>query len=234
MNKTKMMCEEKLNGWRSEMVKSKNLETQAYLHIKEKIETRQWLPNTHITEQDLSQELGISRTPIRRAFLRLQEESVLEIIPHKGATIQEPAIDNKGFQDRLGFIEMSLNNYLHQIQIRETTFDISELEHHVGLLSTLTGKNQEKEFYAIETKYWQNFVRYAKNTYNVSLVMDTLRSLNQQKNKEIQVVLSESREVKVKHLTQLTSYLAESQYAYARKEIRILLNQISLAIIQGI
>lgn len=228
------MCEEKLNGWRSEMVKAKNLETQAYLYIKEKIETRQWLPKTHITEQDLSQELGISRTPIRRAFLRLQEEGALEIIPHKGATIQEPAVDNKGFQDRLGFIEMILNNYLHQIQIREVAFDVSELEHYVEVLSSLTGKQQEKEFYAAETKYWQNFVRYAKNTYNISLFMDTLRSLNHQKNKEIQVVLSESREVKVKYLTQLTNYLAESQYAYARKEIRILLNQISLAIIQGI
>ncbi|MBM6614374.1 GntR family transcriptional regulator [Desemzia sp. RIT804] len=216
------------------MVKSKNLETQAYLYIKEKIETRQWLPKTHITEQDLSQELGISRTPIRRAFLRLQKEDVLEIIPHKGASIQEQAVDNKGFQDRLGFIEMILNNYLHQIQIREIAFEVSELEHYIKSLSNLTGKQQEKEFYAMETKYWQEFVRYAKNTYNVALFMDTLRSLNHQKNEEIQDVLSESRELKVKYLTQLTKYLAESQYAYARKEIRILLNQISLAIIQGI
>lgn len=216
------------------MVKSKNLETQAYLYIKEKIETRQWLPKTHITEQDLSQELGISRTPIRRAFLRLQAEDVLEIIPHKGASIQEPSIDDKGFQDRIGFIEMILNNYLHQIQIREIVFDVSELENCVESLARLTGKQQETEFYVAEIKYWQEFVRYAKNTYNVTLFMDTLRSLTHQKNAEIQVVLSESRELKVKYLTQLTKYLSESQYAYARKEIRILLNQLSLAIIQGI
>lgn len=216
------------------MVKTKNLETQAYLYIKEKIETRQWLPQTHITEQDLSQELGISRTPIRRAFLRLQEEDVLEIIPHKGVSILEPAVDNKGFQDRLGFIEMILNDYLHQMQIREIAFDVTELEQYVGLLSNLTGRQQEAEFYTVETKFWQSFVHYAKNTYNVTVFMDTLRSLKEQKNEDIQHVLSESRELKVKYLTQLTKYLAESQYAQARKEIRILLNQLSLAIIQGI
>lgn len=216
------------------MVKAKNLETQAYQYIKSKIDSRQWLPQTHITELDLSKELGISRTPIRRAFLRLQEESILKIIPHKGATVQEPFIDNKGFQDRLGFMELMLNDYLHQMQIREVSFVKDNLLDYVETMSSLTGRNQGDDFYEAEVCYWQEFVRHAKNTYNVSVLMDTFRSLNQQDNEEIQSVLLECRKIKVRHLSRLTEYVADSKFAYARKEVRILMNQLSLALLQGV
>lgn len=216
------------------MVKVKNLETQAYQYIKNKIDSRQWLPQTHITELDLSKELGISRTPIRRAFIRLQEEKILKIIPHKGAIIQEPIIDNKGFQDRLGFMELMLNDYLHQMQIREVTFTKNELLDYVKSMTALTGRDQGDDFYEAEIRYWQEFVRHAKNAYNVSVLMDTFRSLNQQDNEEIQAVLLECRKIKIRHLSRLAEYVADSQYAYARKEIRILMNQLSLALLQGI
>ena len=216
------------------MVKAKNLETQAYQYIKNKITSRQWLPQTHITELDLSKELGISRTPIRRAFIRLQEENILKIIPHKGATIQEPLIDNKGFQYRLGFMELMLNDYLHQMQIREVSFTKEDLLDYVEKMSSLTGRNQGDEFYEAEIYYWQEFVRHAKNSYNVSVLMDTFRSLNQQDNKEIQAVLLECRKIKIRHLKRLAEYVADSKYAYARKEVRILMNQLSLALLQGV
>lgn len=216
------------------MAKSKNLESQAYQYMKEKIDTRQWLPNTHITELDLSKILGISRTPIRRAFIHLQEEGILKIEPHRGAVVQEPIIDNKGFQDRIGFIELILNQYLHELQIREIVFDTTELERQVEYMSSLTGSSEEKAFYTAVTVYFKELAHYSKNTYHVTLLMDTLRSIIQQEGGEIQTTLSISRDVVAKHLTNLNRYLMETQYALARKEVRILMNQLSLALLQGI
>lgn len=216
------------------MAKIKSLESQAYRYIKEKIDTRQWLPNTHLTEQELSKILGISRTPIRRAFIHLQEEGQLKIEPHKGAVVQEPLINNKGFQDRIGFIELLLNHYLHELQIKEIIFETTELKKQVTLMSELVGRDDEAEFYSAVTSYLKELVRYSKNTYHVILLMDTLRSITHQENEEIQTTLSISRELVINHLTRLNHYLAEAQYALARKEVRILINQLSLALLQGV
>lgn len=216
------------------MAKVKSLESQAYQYIKEKIETRQWLPNTHITEQDLSKVLNISRTPIRRAFIHLQEERLLKIVPHKGAVVQEPTIDNKGFQDRIGFMELILNTYLHEVQTKEIIFETEELEQQVAIMAELTGHKQEDDFYSAMSLYLKEMVYYGKNTYQVLLLMDTLRSITQQEEREIQTALSISRVLIVKHLTNLNRHLKETQYALARKEVRILMNQLSLALLQGV
>lgn len=45
-----------------------------------------------ITEAEVASELGISRTPVREAFLRLETEGFLQILPKKGAYV--PAISD--------------------------------------------------------------------------------------------------------------------------------------------
>lgn len=44
-------------------------------------------PNTLITEMDVARATGLSRTPIREAFLRLHEERLVEIFPRRGALV---------------------------------------------------------------------------------------------------------------------------------------------------
>jgi len=40
-----------------------------------------------IKEQDLAQKLGVSRTPVRQALLRLGQDGILTLEPHKGALL---------------------------------------------------------------------------------------------------------------------------------------------------
>jgi DNA-binding GntR family transcriptional regulator len=44
-------------------------------------------PGQRIVEQDLAEELGVSRLPIREAIRQLEYEGLLESIPHKGAVV---------------------------------------------------------------------------------------------------------------------------------------------------
>ena len=41
-----------------------------------------------LTEEAVAAELGMSRTPVREAFVRLEAERLLELLPHKGALIR--------------------------------------------------------------------------------------------------------------------------------------------------
>jgi DNA-binding GntR family transcriptional regulator len=46
------------------------------------------LPGQRLKEEELAQQLGISRTPIREALLVLQTEGLLEATPNRGATVR--------------------------------------------------------------------------------------------------------------------------------------------------
>lgn len=65
----------------------KNLKHQAYDIIKEKILNCEYAPNTMINEEMLCQDTGMSRTPIRDAVSRLEQEGLVRIFPKKGIQI---------------------------------------------------------------------------------------------------------------------------------------------------
>jgi DNA-binding GntR family transcriptional regulator len=68
-------------------VKEQKLSKQAYEKIRELIKTRRYLPGEPLPEQELSEILGMSRTPIREALHRLEDEQAITIKPHLGTFV---------------------------------------------------------------------------------------------------------------------------------------------------
>ncbi|WP_252198592.1 GntR family transcriptional regulator [Clostridium sp. MCC353] len=64
-----------------------NLKTLAYNSIKNKIITCEYAPGTFLNEEALTDELNISRTPIRDALGRLEQEGLVEIKAKRGITV---------------------------------------------------------------------------------------------------------------------------------------------------
>ena len=67
----------------------KNLKQQAYDMIKGKILRCEYAPDTMINEEILCQDTGMSRTPIRDAVSRLEQEGLVHIYPKKGIQISK-------------------------------------------------------------------------------------------------------------------------------------------------
>ena len=61
----------------------------AYEGIMQKIISEDFLPGTPLREEHLAEELGISPTPIREAFRRLEYEGWLQSSPYRGVFIRE-------------------------------------------------------------------------------------------------------------------------------------------------
>jgi DNA-binding GntR family transcriptional regulator len=59
----------------------------AYNHIKQRILDNDYAPGAQVLEQTISQELGLSRTPVREALVRLEQEGLLRIVPRHGVEI---------------------------------------------------------------------------------------------------------------------------------------------------
>jgi DNA-binding GntR family transcriptional regulator len=65
-----------------------------YERIRKKILDSELAPGSQILEQELAVMLGVSRTPVREAVIRLQNEGLLEIIPRHGVRIVPIAVSD--------------------------------------------------------------------------------------------------------------------------------------------
>lgn len=69
------------------MTRAMSATERAYTDTREKILDGHHAGGEVITEGQVSAALGISRTPVREAFLRLQSEGLLELYPKRGAVV---------------------------------------------------------------------------------------------------------------------------------------------------
>lgn len=63
------------------------ISARAYEELREAIITARLRPGAYISETDVAQSLGISRTPVREAFIRLFDEGLIEISPQTGTRV---------------------------------------------------------------------------------------------------------------------------------------------------
>jgi len=66
-----------------------NLQDQIMNILKEMIADQRFSPKTYINVEELTRELGVSRTPIWEAIGRLEQEGIVVKIPHKGVRVRE-------------------------------------------------------------------------------------------------------------------------------------------------
>jgi DNA-binding GntR family transcriptional regulator len=59
----------------------------AYVQIRRRILDIDWPPGHRALEQEVAQALGMSRTPVREALIRLQNEGLVEVIPRHGMRV---------------------------------------------------------------------------------------------------------------------------------------------------
>ena len=75
-------------------VKSDTLTNQVYEILREKVISGEMTPGEFIREKDVSERLGVSRTPVREALGRLASEGFLERLPHRGFKLPEETMSD--------------------------------------------------------------------------------------------------------------------------------------------
>lgn len=64
-----------------------NAADQAHAAIRRRILDADWAPGASVLEGEIALELGLSRTPVREALVRLQQEGLVEIVPRHGMRV---------------------------------------------------------------------------------------------------------------------------------------------------
>jgi len=76
------------------LLKPETLTDQVYEILRGRVISGTISPGEFIREHDVSERLGVSRTPVREALARLASEGFLERIPHRGFRLPEETVDD--------------------------------------------------------------------------------------------------------------------------------------------
>lgn len=133
--------------------KSSSLRDEIYEQIREEIITLRRPPGAPLSDKSISQELNISRTPVREAILKLVDEGLIQVFPQNGtfvAKIYAPALKNAQF----------IRFALERTAIRQAATNATRRD--VATLTRIIEQQQKSaegdpgEFYRLD----ENFHRY--------------------------------------------------------------------------
>lgn len=70
------------------------LERRVYERLRDEIVSGVLQPGVQLVEARIADELGVSKTPVREALIRLQRDGLVAIEPYRGARVIEPSQDD--------------------------------------------------------------------------------------------------------------------------------------------
>lgn len=152
-----------------EATKNKPLKQHAYEFIKKKILNCEYAPGLHLNEQQLCEDMdGISRTPVRDAVSRLEQEGLLNILPKKGIIVSELRISdiNRIFEVRLLLEPYVLQRYGNRL-------DPDRLAYFSQVMSDHT-KVPYGSFYDLDDQFHGFIMSAMNNRY----LFDTYQNIN--------------------------------------------------------
>ncbi|MHA6258869.1 GntR family transcriptional regulator [Sporosarcina sp. CAU 1771] len=136
----------------------------AYLKIKDLI-IRDELSGPVVSENELATLLNMSRTPIREALNRLQNESFLEIYPKRGIYIKDVTVE-----ETIDIMNMRLAIELFSMNIIPDLFqdrDLEFLEKSIVEQQAAAKAEDVYEFIKLDLDYHEHLLKIAGNEYFV-------------------------------------------------------------------
>ncbi len=120
-----------------------SLEKFAYESIKSAIISFQLVPGQSLVESDLASKLGVSKTPVRDALLRLEREGFVKKIAYTGTYVSE--INHKGIAD-IFMIRAHLESLAARLACNKLSEeDIFKAQNYINLMDEAIRKGEIKE-----------------------------------------------------------------------------------------
>lgn len=145
----------------------------AYAIIKEKILDGRLAPLSDVSEDDLMEELQISRTPIREAFQKLEKEGFVHIYPRKGTIVTGINADliYQLFEMRFlnePYMARQVCNFLPE----EWLLDIHE---RFTRVMKFENKQEEMQYYTgLDRELHSTILQYNQNTFLINAMTNVI------------------------------------------------------------
>lgn len=150
-------------------MKKESLKQQAYNIIKNKIITCEYAPNDLLNEEKLKEEIGASRTPIRDALSRLEQENLVRILPKKGVMVVPLSIRdvNSVYEARMLLEPYAIQHYANKIdeeKFRQYQKLFIQTKNEIE-----NGFELSDDLYKMDDKIHIEFIEATENDYFISM-----------------------------------------------------------------
>lgn len=133
---------------------------KAYAFLKEHVLTDPELQGTFLSEQELADRIGVSRTPIREALLLLAAEDLVRLVPKRGAQIVPlTGRELNELMELRGIVE----RYAAERVIADGRAPLEELGEILERQRTLSRPELAKEFIAVDHLFHATIVSAVGN-----------------------------------------------------------------------
>lgn len=151
-----------------------SLKDHVYNYISEMINSGKLNANEKINEQQISDELEVSRTPVREALIQLAGDGYLENLPRKGFRVKNISEENaKAIYEILGPLD-GRAAWLSVDYLNDT--DLSQLTFFVDSMSLAIDKNLLDKYDDLQNAFHDFYIKKCGNVKLVELIHQLKRS----------------------------------------------------------
>jgi len=141
---------------RHQTLREKILET-----IRDAILKGNMKPGERVSEPELAERFGISRTPIREAFRQLESEGYLQVIPRKGAVVA--SLSERDIEEFYA-IKIILEGFAARMAAEKMTEkEIEKLEAINERLQQIAEEGDVKKFFRVHNEFHEVFIKASGN-----------------------------------------------------------------------
>lgn len=138
-----------------------NLRNRVFQSLEQDILNGKYPSGTNLTEKDLCEEFGVSRTPLREALCQLELEGLVECIPNKGAVVL--GISEQDVND-IYTIKLTLDGLAARLAAeRITPEELTDLEETVNLTEFYVNKDDINKVLELDSRFHDIICRAGKN-----------------------------------------------------------------------
>lgn len=150
------------------------LDKTAYLYLKNKIISGELHPGQSIVETEISNELNMSRTPVRAALKMLEKDSLVKVFPAKGAFVADLTVQDieELFEFRILLEKEGLRCF-----INNAPDDV--IDHYLSLFNRYTDMGQFLEdYHDVDSNFHMTIMKYIQNTRIISTYVQLYELIN--------------------------------------------------------
>ncbi len=142
--------------------KNQLLSQSVYEYVLDLIMSKELTPGEKISESEIAEKYGISRTPVRDALRQLQNEGVITLFPNRFAQVSE--YTEQDIQE-VGYMRLALDQLAVRLALRYGSFnDFKELERIASDCLAAYHEGDQRLRTELDAKFHQTLSSISKNS----------------------------------------------------------------------
>lgn len=210
------------------IAKGDRLENVAFEYIKNKITTGEYPTGYRVVEAKLSQELNMSRTPIRRAIINLCHSGFLVHQYNRGAFVQNTEVTITEFFSRMKLVELLMYESTEKLVLREDYIVVDDI---IEIAESVIQYEKNREYELMRGAFEDficAFIGKLNNDYFNRVIQDLWNEINDNATKEVRLIIVSASDRIAEELAHMIAILKSWDYEQLKKCFQHIMNAMIL------